>query len=64
VRSACKILVGYLKGRDHSERLGIDEDMIIDVREIGWECVEWIHLAQDKNQWLAVVKTVINFRVP
>jgi hypothetical protein len=26
--------------------------------------VEWIDLAQDKNQWMAVIKTLMNFQVP
>jgi hypothetical protein len=29
-------------------------------REIGWEGVDWIHLAQDRDQWQALVNMVIN----
>jgi hypothetical protein len=36
----------------------------MDLREIGWEGVDWIHLAQDRGQWRAVVNTVMNLRVP
>jgi len=32
--------------------------------EIGWEGVDWIHLAQDRNQRWTVVNTVMNFRFP
>jgi hypothetical protein len=35
-----------------------------DLREIGWEGVDWMHLAQDRGQWWAVVNTAINIRVP
>jgi len=36
----------------------------IDLREIGWEVVDWIHVAQDRDRWRALVNTVMNFRVP
>jgi hypothetical protein len=32
----------------------------IDLREIYWGSVDWIYLAQDRDQWRAVVKTVMN----
>jgi len=35
----------------------------MDLREIGWEVVEWYHLAQDRDQWRAVVNTVMNLWV-
>jgi hypothetical protein len=34
------------------------------LREIGWGTVEWIGLAQDRDQWRALVNTVINIRFP
>jgi hypothetical protein len=36
----------------------------MDPGEIGWSGVDWIHLAEDRDQWKALVKTVINLRVP
>jgi hypothetical protein len=40
------------------------EDMIrIDVREIGWSGVEWIQLAQDRDQWQVLVNTVMNLLI-
>jgi hypothetical protein len=30
----------------------------MDVREVGWEDVNWTHLGQDRNQWRALVNTV------
>jgi hypothetical protein len=35
----------------------------MDVKEIGWEGVHWIHLGQDSDQWQAVVNTVMKLRV-
>jgi hypothetical protein len=32
--------------------------------EMGWEVVDWTHLAQDRDQWRDVVNTVMNLRVP
>jgi hypothetical protein len=34
-----------------------------DLREIGWGSVAWIQLAQDRDQWRAFVKAVMNLRV-
>jgi hypothetical protein len=35
----------------------------MDLREIGWGGVEWIHLAEDRDRWRAVVNAVTNLRV-
>jgi hypothetical protein len=35
-----------------------------ELREIGWDGVDWIDLAQDRDQWRALVNTVMNLRVP
>jgi hypothetical protein len=40
------------------------EDWIrMDPREIGWDSVDWIQLAQDRDRWRAVVNTLMNLRV-
>jgi hypothetical protein len=36
----------------------------MDLEEIGWGGMDWIHLAQDRNQWRALVNTVMNLQVP
>jgi hypothetical protein len=45
-------------------RRGWEDKIRMDLREIGWEVVGWIHLAENKDQWRAVVNTVMNHRVP
>jgi hypothetical protein len=40
------------------------DNIKIDLREIGWDGVDWIDLAQDRDQWSALVNTVMNLRVP
>jgi hypothetical protein len=36
----------------------------MDLREIGWSGMDWIDLALDRDQWKALVNTVMNFQVP
>jgi hypothetical protein len=37
------------------------DNIEIDLRENGWSGMEWIDLAQDRDQWCALVNTVMNF---
>jgi hypothetical protein len=41
-----------------------EDNIKIDLRKIGWEGVDWIHLAQNRDQWWALVNTVMNLWVP
>jgi hypothetical protein len=36
----------------------------MDIRDIECDCVDWIDMAQDKDQWRALVNTVLNLRAP
>jgi hypothetical protein len=36
----------------------------MDAREMGWGVVDWILLAQDRDQWWTVMNTVMNLGVP
>jgi len=41
-----------------------EDNIRIDLREIGWEVVDWMNMAEDRDQWRTVVNTVMNLRVP
>jgi hypothetical protein len=36
----------------------------MDLQEMGWEDVDWIDMAQDRDRWRALVNVVMNLRVP
>jgi hypothetical protein len=36
----------------------------MDLGEVGWDDVDWIGLAKDRNMWRALVNSVLNLRVP
>jgi hypothetical protein len=36
----------------------------MDLREIGWDGVDWVDVAQDRDNWRALVNTMMNLRVP
>jgi hypothetical protein len=54
---------GFLNGRNHSEDRRWKDNIKIDVMETELEGVDWIHLAQDRDQWQALMNTVMNLRV-
>jgi hypothetical protein len=65
-RNAYRIMVG---NTEEKRRLGRPrrrwvDNIKIDLREIGWNGGDWINLAQDRDQWRALVNAVINLRVP
>jgi hypothetical protein len=41
-----------------------EDNIWMDLREIGWKDVGWTHLTQDKYQWRVLVNTVMNLRIP
>jgi hypothetical protein len=45
-------------------RCGWEDDIKMNLGEIVWGCMDWIDLAQDRNNWRDVVNTVINIPVP
>jgi hypothetical protein len=65
-KNAYRILVGNLEGKrqlGRPRRRWVDNNKI-DLGKIGWDGMDWIDLAQDRDKWSALVNTVMNHRVP
>jgi hypothetical protein len=64
-RNAYRILVGKTEGNRPlgRPRCRWVDNIKMDLREIGWGGMNWIDLAQDRDQWRALVNMVINLRV-
>jgi hypothetical protein len=65
-RNAFRILVGNPEGKrplGRPRRRWVN-NIKMDHREIGWDGMDWIDLAQDRDQWRALVNAVMNIRVP
>jgi hypothetical protein len=65
-RNAYRILVGKPEGERPlgRPRRRCVENIKIDLREIGWIGLDWIDMAQDRDEWWALVNAVMNLRVP
>jgi hypothetical protein len=65
-RNAYMILVGKPEGKRPlgRPRCRWVNNIKMELREIRWDGMEWIELAQDWDQWRALVNTVMNLRVP
>jgi hypothetical protein len=64
-RNAYKTWVGKPEGRrpfGRPRRRWVD-NIKMDAREIGWDDIDWINLTQDRDQWMALVTTVMKLRV-
>jgi hypothetical protein len=64
-RSVYRVLVRNLEGKRQlaRPRSRWQDRIKMDLREIGWGGVEWIHLARDRGRWWAVLNAVMNLRV-
>jgi hypothetical protein len=65
-RNAYRILVGKPEGKRPlgRPRRRSEENVEMDLRDIQWGGMDWIDLAQDRDQWRALVSMVMNLRVP
>ena len=61
-----RVLVGKPEGKRPlgKPRRRCEDNIMLDLQEVGGGCGDWMELAQDRERWQALVSTVMNFRVP
>jgi len=66
IKNTYNIFVGRLerKGPVRRPKCTWEGNIGMGVRKIGWEVVNWIHLALDMDQWWALVNMVMNLHAP
>jgi hypothetical protein len=65
-RNAYEILVGNPEGNrplGRSRRRWVN-NINMDLREIGWDAMDWIDQAQARDQWRAIVNKKMNLQIP
>ena len=65
-RGVYRVLVGKPEGRRplRRPRRRWEDNIRMDLREVGCGCVDWMELAQDRDRLRALVSAVMNLRVP
>ena len=61
-RGVHKVLLGKPEGKRPRRRW--ENNIKMDLEEVGRGCGDWMESAQDRDRWRALVSTVMNFRVP
>jgi hypothetical protein len=65
-KGAYRDLVGRPEGKKpvRRSRRRWDDNIKMDLQELGWDAMDLIVLAEDRDRWRAVVNAAMNFRVP
>jgi hypothetical protein len=66
MRTACRMWLGNLKGRDHSEDVLIywGNNIKMKLKKLGWKIVGWIHVALHIDPWWAIMYVKMNLWDP
>jgi hypothetical protein len=65
-RGVYRVLVGKSEGRRSlgRPRRRWEDNIMMDLRKVGFWCVDWMVLVQDRERWRALVSAVMNLRFP
>jgi len=66
MNEAYRVMVGKLEGKRPLRRPSRrwEDNIKMDLQEVGWRGMDWIDLVQDRNRWGAPVKAVMTVRIP
>jgi hypothetical protein len=65
-KGAYMVLVGRPERKRSlgTPRCRLEDNIKMDLQEVGWGATDWIELAQDRDRWWALVNVVMNLQVP
>jgi len=63
---ACRVLVGRSEGKRllGTSRHRWEDNIKMDLQEVGWGGMDWVDLAQERDRWQALVNVGMNSWVP
>jgi hypothetical protein len=61
-RGMCRVLIGKPEGKRPRHRW--EDNIKMDLQEVGCGVMDWIELAEDRDRWRALVNMVMNLKVP